>query len=110
MDLDKLSLTELTAIEAKAEEYRQRVRALIQDKSKCTICMERESVIIFYPCKHAITCACGAAGRGPRTAVTRPHRCGKDLGGGHVQRHQWGGGAKGLGNPAKGGSGWLAPT
>jgi len=56
VDLDKMSITELSAVETRAEEYRQRVRQVMAEKSKCTICMERESVIIFYPCKHNITC------------------------------------------------------
>lgn len=62
MDLERLSLAELATVEQQAEEYRLRVRAAMVEKSKCSICMERESIIVFYPCKHTITCdACSRA-------------------------------------------------
>ena len=56
VSLDSLSVPELAELEQRAELYRQKVRQVMGEKQKCSICMEKDSCIIFYPCKHALTC------------------------------------------------------
>eukprot|EP01012_Entosiphon_sulcatum_P048064 TRINITY_DN6602_c0_g1_i1.p1 TRINITY_DN6602_c0_g1~~TRINITY_DN6602_c0_g1_i1.p1 ORF type:complete len:263 (-),score=36.87 TRINITY_DN6602_c0_g1_i1:14-802(-) len=55
-DLEKLSIEELRRLEQQVDEYRLRIRAVIADKLKCVICMDKECIVIFYPCKHKVVC------------------------------------------------------